>query len=95
MFEQKSENQRICEECFGVAHESNDMSRPLRTHEVVERIIDSLHEGTHKKVMKEVERSRSSAIRRTVSISSSANSSLPMTKMAEDAPGYKCGFVLD
>ena len=43
MFEQRSENRRICEECLEQLIEEEDKSiRTLCTHDVVEGIIDSL-----------------------------------------------------
>ena len=65
----------------------------LCTREVVEGIIDSLNEVCTRKVMKELSKAEVAQSRCSVDVTT-ANSSLPMTKMAA-SPGYKSGYVLD
>ena len=74
--------------------EEEDKSiRALCTHGAVEGIIDSLNEVRTRKVMKELSKAEAAQSGCSVDITS-ANSSLPMTKMAATL-GYKSGFVLD
>ena len=94
MFERKSENPRICDECSGQLIKEEDKSiRALCTHEVVEGIIDSLNEVCTRKVVKELSKAEGTQSGCSVDITN-ANSSLPMTKMAATL-GYQSGFVLD